>query len=46
MNSLYNSSPRNNYNTYARLIMKIDNGWFKKLARLKKKGPITDIVVS
>jgi len=26
--------------------MKIDNTWFKKLARLRKKGPITDIAIS
>lgn len=46
MTTLYNSSPRNSYNTYARVIQKIDNSWFKKLARLKKKGPITDIALS
>jgi len=40
MASLYNKS---NKNTVSKVIMKIDEFWFKKLARIRKIGPITDI---
>jgi len=35
-----------NINTVSKVIMKIDDKWFKKLARIRKIGPISDVCIS